>query len=165
MNDHIHTQHEGSIKPRPPATAGTEQGLGIEEVTARADVSERLVRHCDARGLLPGAEQADASQRRYSHGDVCILLFTRRAHVLGFGMNEVARLLSLWQDFHRMSSEVKSIALAKPKEPESRIDELQAMMGVLERLANVFPVEHQPTCPILEGLTEFIASCALLENP
>lgn len=164
MNHRTHAPHESSIKPR-PATAGKGQGLGIEEVTARAGVSERLVRHCQARGLIPGAEEADASWRRYTHEDVCVLRFARRAHVLGFGMNEVARLLSLWQDMHRVSPEVKSSALAQPKKLESRIDELQAMECVLERLANLFSVEHQPACPILEELMELRACYALLENP
>jgi MerR family copper efflux transcriptional regulator len=145
-----------SIKRR-PATAGNEQRLGIEDVTARAGVSERLVRHCESRGLIPGAEEADASWRRYTHEDVSVLSFARRAHVLGFGMHEVARLLSLWQDMHRVSSEVKSTALAQPKELESRIDELQVMECVLERLAHLFSVGHQPTCPILEELMELRA--------
>ncbi len=164
MNHRTHAPHEISIKSR-LTTAGNEQGLGIEEVTARAGVSERLVRHCEARGLIPGAEAADASWRRYTHEDVCVLHFARRAHVLGFGMNEVARLLSLWQDMHRVSSEVKSITLAQPKELESRIDELKAMECVLERLANLFSVEHQPACPIMEALIELRACHALLENP
>lgn len=163
MNHRTPAPHESSIKPR-PAIAGNEQGLEIDEVTARAGVSERLVRHCEARGLIPGAGEADASWRRYTHEDVCVLRFARRAHVLGFGMNETARLISLWQDMHRVSSEVKSIASAQPKEQESRIDGLQAMERVLERLANLFSVEHQPACPILEDLMGLRARYALLEN-
>lgn len=153
MNHRTHTPLESSLKPR-PATSGDDQGFGIEEVTARAGVSERLVRHCEARGLIPGAEKADTSRNCYTHEDVSILRFARRGHVLGFGMNEVAKLLSVWQDMHYVNSEAKSIALAQPKHLESRIDELRAMESVLERLANLISVEHQPTCPILEELME-----------
>lgn len=164
MNHSTHAAPESSLKPR-PATAGNVQGLGIEEVTARAGVSQRLVRHCEARGLIPRAEKVAAAGRRYTHEDVCVLRFTRRTHVLGFGMHEVARLLSLWQDMHCVSSEANNVTLAQPKELESRLDELQALKCVLERLANVFLVEHQPTCPILEELMELRACYALLENP
>lgn len=164
MNHLTHVPHQSSMKPR-PATAGNEQGLGIDEITARAGVSERLVRHCEARGLIPSAKEAGASWHRYTHEDVCVLRFVRRAHVLGFGMNEVAKLLAFWQDMHSVSSEVKSIASAQPKEQDSRIIELQAMECVLERLANLFSVEHQPACPILEELMELRACYALLESP
>ncbi|PXX47065.1 MerR family DNA-binding protein [Undibacterium pigrum] len=156
MNNRIHAPHKSAVKPR-PMIAGNEQGLAIDEITARAGVSERLVRHCEGRGLIRGAEVANASSRRYTQEDVIVLRFARRAHVLGFGMNEVARLLSLWQDMHRVSVEVNSIALAQPKELTSRTDGIQAMERVLERLANLFSVEHQPTCPIMEGLIELRA--------
>jgi len=66
-------------------------------VSARADVSQRLVRHCEARGLLAGAARASTSRCRYTHDDIAVLRFVRRTHVLGFGMNETAQLLSLWR--------------------------------------------------------------------
>jgi MerR family copper efflux transcriptional regulator len=144
------------ISPR-PATDAAEKGLAIKEVTARAGVSERLVRYCEARGLISAAEEGKTSRHRYTHEDVSLLRFARRAHVLGFGMNEVARLLSL-------NSDVKRIALPQTDELESRIDELRATECILERLANLFAVEHQPACPILEELMELRASYALLTN-
>lgn len=164
MNHRTHAAHESSIKA-PPVTAGNEQRLEIDELTARAGVSERFVRHCEARGLIAGAEDSDASWRRYTFEDVCVLRFARRAHVLGFGMSEAARLLSLWQNMHRVSSGVKSIASAQPKEQDSSINELRAMECVLERLANLCVVEHQPACTILEELMELRACYTLLENP
>ncbi|MBB1593084.1 MerR family transcriptional regulator [Achromobacter sp. UMC46] len=134
MNDRNHTPPAHSTTPRPPA-AGNEPRWGIEEVTARADVSERLVRHCEARGLLVGAERAKhatrarASERRYTHDDISVLRFIRRTHVLGFGMNETAQLLSLWRGG-------------------------QAPQQVLQRLADAYPDGPQPSCPILEALMQ-----------
>jgi MerR family copper efflux transcriptional regulator len=153
MNHRTHATHKYSNKLR-PATADNEQGLRIEEVTARAGVSERLVRHCEDSGLIPIAEGTDTSGHRYTHEDVCVLSFARRAHVLGFGMNEVARLLSLRKNMHRMSSEVKSIVLSQRIEPESLPSDLHEMESVLDRLANKFSMEHQPPCPISEELME-----------
>jgi len=137
-----------------PAVADNEQGFGMEEVIARAGVSERLVRHCKMRGLIPGAGRADASGLDYTHEDDCALHFARRAHVMDFGMNEVARLLALWQNEHRMSSEVKTLALAQAEELESRIEELQAAKRILKSLANLYLGDHQPTCPIPDALME-----------
>jgi DNA-binding transcriptional MerR regulator len=128
--------------------------LGIDEVMARAGVSERLVRHCETRGLVPAAQRADGAGHPYTHEDVCVLRFVRRAHVLGFGMDEVARLLALWLDPHRPSAEVKRIALAQAEALESRIEELLARKRVLERLAKLCLGDHQPACPILDELVE-----------
>ncbi|PWF40525.1 MerR family DNA-binding protein [Massilia glaciei] len=164
MNHHTHAPHDSALKPR-PAGRGEGQGLGIEDVTAYAGVSERLVRHCEARGLIPGAGEGDACRRRYTHEDVHVLRFARRAHVLGFGMKEVARMLFLWQNMRRMSPEMKGIVLSQRKELESRNEELQAMAHLLERLANAFAVVHQPACPILEELLALRAGNAVSEKP
>lgn len=128
MNDLIHARHAEATPPR-TAAPGNEPQWGLEETAARADVSERLLRHCEARGLLAGARRANAAGRRYTQEDVHILRFVRQTHVLGFGMNEAAQLLSLWRGG-------------------------QAPRQVLTRLAHALPGEHQPPCPILEALME-----------
>lgn len=151
MKHHIYAAHESSMKRR-RTRACNEQELGIEEVTARAGVSERLVHHCQARGLIQGSQTTDASWRRYSQEDVCVLRFARQAHVLGFGMNEVASLISMWQDIRSSGAALKHIAQAGPREPETHIVEHQAMACVMDRLANLLSAQHQPPCPILDEL-------------
>lgn len=128
MNDRTPTPTTPSNELR-RTSDGNEPRWAIEDVTARADVSERLVRHCEARGLLAGAARAGASRRRYTHDDIAVLRFVRRTHVLGFGMNETAELLSLWRGG-------------------------RAPRHVLRRLADTYPDTQQPSCPILEALIE-----------
>ena len=83
-----------------------------------------------------------------------MLRFVRRAHALGFGMSDIARLLALRQDEHRTSAEVKRIVLTRTEELESRIEELLATKRVLERLAGLCLGDHHPACPILDELLE-----------
>ncbi|CAB3627423.1 Cu(I)-responsive transcriptional regulator [Achromobacter marplatensis] len=130
MNDRTHTPHAYATPPR-ATDPGNEPRWEIEDVTARADVSERLVRHCEARGLLAGAARAGASRRRYTHDDISVLRFVRRTHVLGFGMNETAQLLSLWRG-------------GQPPAPAH----------ILHRLVQAHPDQQQPSCPILEALMQ-----------
>jgi len=134
-----------------PATATTQAGLrfGMEEAIARAGVSERLLRQCEARGLIQGTV-GDG----FTHEDVGVLRFVRRAHALGFGMNDIARLFALGQDEHRMSVEVKRIALRRTEELESHIEDLKAAKGVLERLAGLCLGDRRPACPILDELMD-----------
>ena len=129
--------------------AQPEPRFGMEEAIARAGISERLLRQCEARGLVHGAFGSG-----YSHEHIGVLRFVRRAHALGFGMGDIARLLALRQDEHRMSAEVKSVALTRAEELESRIEELQATKRVLERLTGLCLGDHQPACPILDELLE-----------
>ncbi|MFY0479828.1 MerR family transcriptional regulator [Achromobacter marplatensis] len=128
MNDAISPLHTHAFTPR-PAAPGNEPRWAIEEVTARADVSERLVRYCDTHGLLGSARRAGATGRRYTHDDISVLRFIRRTHVLGFGINEIAQLLSLWRGG-------------------------QAPQRVLQRLENAYPDAQHPSCPILEALMQ-----------
>jgi len=136
--------------PEPaPATTQSGRRFGMEEAMARAGVSERLLRQCEARGLIQGTVGCG-----FTREHVDVLRFVRRAHALGFGMSDIARLLALRQDEHRMSAEVKLIALARTEELESQIEELQATKRVLERLAGLCLGNHQPACPILDELLE-----------
>ncbi|RSZ33213.1 MULTISPECIES: MerR family DNA-binding protein [unclassified Variovorax] len=146
------TPEAATTKSNAPAVG---RRLGMEEAMARAGVSERLLRQCEAHGLLQGAYG-----HRYTHEHVSVLRFARRAYALGFGMSDITRLLALRQNEHRRSAEVKRIALSRSEELESRIEELQATKRVLERLAGLCLGDHQPACPILDELLELKGFCA-----
>jgi len=125
----------------------------IEETLARAGVSRRWLRQCEARGLVEGADGADgAPGRRYTAQHIEVLRFARRALTLGFDTDEIATLLALWRNPHRASADVRQVALERTEALASRIEELQAMKRVLERLANLCAGDHQPACPILDEL-------------
>ncbi|MGJ7603325.1 MerR family DNA-binding protein [Variovorax sp. LT1R20] len=132
-------------------TPEADRPFDTEAALARAGVSERLLRQCEARGLIEGA---DAAAPRYTSEHISVLRFVRRASALGFGMNEIATLLALWRNEHRTSAEVRHVALSQAEALASRIEELQATKRVLERLANLCRGDHQPACPILDELVE-----------
>lgn len=130
----------------------TRTGIGLEEVMARAGVSRRLVRQCEALGLLSPDAHTEGQGPRYTHDDIGVLRFVRRAHALGFGMSDVARLLALWRKQHRACADVKHIALSRAEELDAQIESLQAAKRLLERLADLCLGDHQPDCPILDEL-------------
>lgn len=155
MNPCTHAPQRRSEVPEPatvPSTPARRLGIGIDELMARAGVSQRLVRQCEARGLIATDERAGAAGPRYTHEHICVLRFVRRAHALGFGMDEVARLLALWQDAHRASCDVKRIAVSRTEDLELQIEALQTKKRLLERLADLCLGDHQPACPILDEL-------------
>src|SRR2546427_4465902 len=67
--------------------------VSIGEAARRAGVSARMVRHYEAKGLLPPMHRTDGGYRQYAEADVHALRFIRRGRDLGFSMDEIATLL------------------------------------------------------------------------
>jgi len=131
-----------------PVHADTAPPFDLEAALARAGVSQRLLRQCEARGLI------GATEPRYTHAHVAVLRFVRRALALGFAMDEIEQLVALWRDEERASAEVRHLTLCRAEALDSRIEELQATKRVLERLAGLCRGDHRPACPILDELVE-----------
>jgi MerR family transcriptional regulator, copper efflux regulator len=125
--------------------------MNIGEAAARSGVSAKMIRHYEAIGLLAAARGANG-YRVYAERDVQVLRFIRHARDLGFPLEDVRRLLALWQDRHRASAEVKRLALAHVAALESKAESLHRMAGSLRHLAAHCHGDHRPDCPILEDL-------------
>lgn len=136
--------------------------LTLDEVVARSGASAQLLQECESLGLLGGMAHIDANARRYGTQEVSTLRFVRRAQALGFETQEVVELLSLWRDGHRTSFDVKRVALARADDLAQRIEELERMKGLLERLAHCCEGDDRPECPILDELADLngFASCS-----
>ena len=126
--------------------------FNIGEAAARSGVSAKMVRHYESLGLLPRVARTDAGYRQYRDGDVHTLRFIRRARDLGFGMNEIAELLKLWQNRRRASADVRRIATAHIDDLQRRIDAMSAMKRTLESLVDCCHGDQRPECPILDEL-------------
>lgn len=133
------------------ATAGRAL-LTIGEAAARSGASAKMIRHYEAIGLLPAGQRSDAGYRLYSDKDVHELSFIKRARSLGFSLEQIQALLSLWRDKGRASADVKAMALAHVAELEARIRELGAMRDTLAELARCCRGDDRPDCPILKDL-------------
>jgi MerR family copper efflux transcriptional regulator len=127
--------------------------MNISEAAKRSGVSVKMIRHYEAIGLLPAAPRTEAGYRYYNDNDAGTLRFIRAARDLGFGLDAVRELLSLWQNRSRTSREVKALALAHISALEDKVAELNGMISTLRRLATHCHGDHRPDCPILDGLS------------
>ncbi|WP_198375074.1 Cu(I)-responsive transcriptional regulator [Neoroseomonas rubea] len=125
--------------------------MNIGEAAARSGVSAKMIRHYEAIGLLAAARGANG-YRVYAARDVAVLRFIRHARDLGFPLEDVRRLLALWQDHGRASAEVKRLALAHVVALESKAESLQRMAASLRHLAAHCQGDQRPDCPILDDL-------------
>jgi Cu(I)-responsive transcriptional regulator len=124
---------------------------GIGEAARASGVSEKMIRHYESIGLLRPAREANG-YRRYGEADIAVLRFIRHARDLAFPLEEVRRLLTLWQDRGRASAEVRSIALAHVAALEEKAESLRRMAESLRHLAAHCHGDARPDCPILDGL-------------
>lgn len=126
--------------------------MNIGQAAAASGVSAKMIRYYESIGLIKESRRTDAGYRIYGDSDLHTLRFIKRARSLGFSLEQIADLLSLWQDPERASADVKAIAEAHVAELELRIVELTEMRNTLRHLAHACAGDNRPDCPILQGL-------------
>ena len=125
--------------------------MNIGQAAAESGVSAKMIRHYEAIGLLAPAREANG-YRVYAARDVAVLRFIRHARDLGFPLEDVRRLLALWQDRARASADVKRLALAHVAALETKADSLRSMAASLRHLAAHCHGDARPDCPIIDDL-------------
>jgi Cu(I)-responsive transcriptional regulator len=128
--------------------------MNIGEAAADSGVSVKMIRHYEAIGLLPKVARTYSNYRVYRENDVHDLRFIRRARDLGFSMEEIRELLSLWRNKSRSSAAVKKIAGKHVHDLKKKIAELQSMVQTLEHLSHHCHGDERPDCPILDDLAK-----------
>ena len=126
--------------------------MKIGDVAAASGVSPRMIRHYEKIGLVAPAARRDSGYRDYDERDLHTLRFIARARDLGFSVEEIGKLLELWHDRTRASSDVKALALARAQELRRKEAELREMRRSLEHLAASCHGDGRPDCPILGDL-------------
>jgi len=126
--------------------------MNIGQAAKASGVSAKMIRYYESIGLIRAADRTAAGYRLYSPADVSTLQFIRRARELGFSIERIQLLVSLWQNKRRASHVVKRIALEHVGELKTKIAELEAMSETLQELADACNGDHRPECPILNDL-------------
>lgn len=126
--------------------------MKIGPASEASGVSQRMIRHYEKIGLVPAPLRRDSGYRDYSEADVHRLRFIANARDLGFPIEEIGTLLSLWDNRARSSSEVKALATGRANELNRKARALDAMRAALLDLAGRCHGDDRPDCPILEGL-------------
>jgi len=126
--------------------------MNIGEAARVSGVSAKMIRYYESIGLLSPSVRSEAGYRIYRERDLHALRFVRQSRRLGFSIDDIRRLLALWQDRQRCSADVKAIALGHAEELSKRIAELSAMRDTLMQLAQACHGDDRPDCPILDTL-------------
>ncbi|HEY0439625.1 MAG TPA: Cu(I)-responsive transcriptional regulator [Xanthobacteraceae bacterium] len=131
--------------------------MNIGQASKTSGVSAKMIRYYEAIGLLPEADRRESGYRDYCTADIHRLAFVRRARDLGFSMEQIRALLSLWSDTSRSDAEVRAVASAHVAELEAQAEKLQGMIGTLRHLIGSCRRGDRPHCPIITELAGGIA--------
>jgi len=115
-------------------------------------VSQRMIRHYEKIGLIGAAPRRQSGYRDYSDADLHRLRFIANARDLGFPIEDIRSLLSLWSDNSRESADVKRIALTRAAELHRKALALEALRRSLLDLAEHCHGDERPDCPIMDAL-------------
>lgn len=107
--------------------------LGSGELAAAAGVSVDTLRHYERRGLLAIARRLPNGYRRFPRGSVARVQLIQRALSMGFGLDELTRILRARDGGRPPCQEVRALAAAKLADVERRIESLAAFRKDLVR--------------------------------
>ena len=125
--------------------------MNIGAASKITSLPAKTIRYYEEIGLVNPARSANG-YRDYDEQKIHQLAFLHRARSLGFSIDECWLLLSLYDDKHRASGDVKRIAQGKIAEIDRKITELSAMRSTLSHLAESCHGDQRPDCPILDDL-------------
>jgi MerR family copper efflux transcriptional regulator len=126
--------------------------MNIGQAASASGVTAKMIRYYESIGLMRETARSDSGYRIYNDKDLHTLRFIKRARSLGFSLEQIRDLLSLWQNNERASADVKAIALDHVKDLNQRIRELTEMRDTLSTLASCCHGDDRPDCPILQTL-------------
>ena len=128
--------------------------MNIGQAAQASGMNAKMIRYYESIGLIAAADRSEAGYRKYSHKAVQTLRFIKRARELGFSLERIRTLLSLWSDRDRKSAAVKKLADQYLAELDADIAKLQSIRAQVHHLAHCCRGDDRPECPILEDLAD-----------
>jgi MerR family copper efflux transcriptional regulator len=132
--------------------------MNIGQAAKATGISPKMIRHYESIGLIHSGHRSSAGYRVYNDSDLHTLHFIKRARTVGFSLENIRHLLSLWQNKSRASADVKVLAQVHLHELEKKIGELTEMRDTLRVLIESCHGDQRSDCPIIGGLENDLAS-------
>src|SRR5205085_11549934 len=110
--------------------------VGPRELARQTGVSTDTLRHYEHKGLLPKPERAASGYRRYSPDSAARVLLIQRALVVGFSLDELARVLGERDKGGAPCRSVRALVGARLEDLDRRLAELVALRAELRAIVD-----------------------------
>lgn len=127
---------------------------GIREIAREAGCNEQTVRWYEDQGLLPPVPRTAGGQRRYDARHRNQLAFLRHARELGFSLETIRELLTLYRAPEESCAAADQIAARHLAEIRHRIARLQALEAELQRMVTECAHGRIAECRVIETLAD-----------
>ncbi|MBA5775592.1 MerR family transcriptional regulator [Stappia sp. F7233] len=129
--------------------------MTIARAAEKAGVGVETIRFYERRGLIAQPPKPrDGGYRDYDLGTVERIRFIRQAQELGFSLREIEELLALKTDRQADCADVRMQAVAKRREVERKIGQLEEIRSALDALIATCPGGGDlSACTIMEALS------------
>lgn len=134
--------------------------MNIGQAAKAAGLNPKIIRYYESIELIGHARRSNSGYRDFNDKDVQVLRFIKRSRELGFSIERIRSLLSLWDDRSRQSAEVKELARQYIEEIDQDIARLQAIRSQLQTLSDSCHGDDRPECPIIDVLSGSAECCS-----
>lgn len=126
--------------------------MNIGTVASRSGLPAKTIRYYEDIGLIT-PERLDNGYRSYNRQDTEKLRFLQRCRSLGFSIGDCRKLLWLYEDNNRASTDVKLIATRHLRKIKDKARKLESLKNTLTELINRSQDDSRPDCPIINDLS------------
>lgn len=137
---------------------------GIREIAREAGCNEQTVRWYEDQGLLPPVARTGGGQRRYSERHRQHLNFLRHARELGFSLDAIRELLTLYQAPDQACAAADEIAARQLGAVRRKIERLQRLETELARMLAACDGGRIADCRVIETLADHSHAHCLSED-
>ncbi|MEL7279810.1 MAG: Cu(I)-responsive transcriptional regulator [Pseudomonadota bacterium] len=127
--------------------------MNIGEIADQTGLPAKTIRYYEEIGLIQPGRDSNG-YRVFAQNDAHKLAFLGRARALGFSIEECRKLMALYEDKARASSDVKALAQEHLGDIERKIRQLEEMRETLSHLVASCAGDDRPDCPILTDLAQ-----------
>ena len=130
----------------------------IGQLARAAGVPVSTLRYYERVGLLAPTGRTPNNYRFYTQDTLQIVRFIRAAQAIGFTLEDVRTLLTLWNGQSALCKDVQPLVAKRLAEVTQRLQDIRHIQRILTSMLTMCHAQEQNApCPVIDKLTEALS--------